>query len=1687
MSFTYITGSGTQANPYVISDVNGWKEWSSYVLAGNDMEGEYVELSADIGTPDFSDMANRNDSSIFPERIGSYSIGYYNGTTDLFFSGNFNGNNHHLYIYSTLSDYYNNGLIRCGKNAKIENCVFYSPNTDYEFSIVYTIGSSISSGTYGCTIKNCIFQMPSSRRPIQINTYPLTDTTKTFTINIQIDSCIFNRLYSQSNLKGQSPDSYIFLRSPYNSTSSVVTLNYTLINSLFINAPTRPTPSRQQFKGTINYNIQKNIIYILYHYPNTSSYSDCTIPDANSEYHNYFIYDGPASNYTSIFPSGQWTYLSTTAAKTASNYSNLDFINDFSIDSALNVAVPKNFAEQYVLVFAKYNGNASEIDTNQAIPDTYYSSSDALYKTYGRCGLVPRGSNLQFGLTSARVSNVFNILKITNLTTGNIGDDNTLYQNIQTNIISAYTIEINLTSGSGTVNDPYLISNYQNLVSYLLGFYWKNYFTNYNINLSNIYSSITNDIICNDVTDFLSWNTTQPSNIINDYCTGFCGYIEGNNHKIIGLYADGLISKATCHIKNIKFDYILSKIGVTNNSNQVIENCEFNGFLFIAGREGIINIKKCYINLMSCFSFSGTYGYIGYNLYNTNVPNLSSMGSMWAYNYTNNNQISFIESQWNSNDWYTDYSSILFEDCVINTCANFRTLSSSNSLTLSFNRCVFYGRYCGFDDTDISITDSYIIKSSLLCEPVTGLTVIEDDNSTNQSLYTALDFTNVFSMGSKYPNFKNRPKRFIMAYVVTNNEFSNNETITQTGGRLIEKDNQNHTMTITLTLSNQTYLKTLWCDNNSDTLSRTFTFNDDFYLHVNVYPKLNDFEGNGSEDSPFLIHDKAELDLFSTRINSLRQSLGSSQPYMYVKLTDDIQYQDDTLWEQWETTDAEESFTPIQQFYGEFDGDNHTISGLYRKQTQTPSSSEDNTSFDGLFMYSLYYGAYDKKHVIKNLTIDNSVLNINSQCYKDIMGFCSAENAVVLNCKFHGKIIVNKQSRYPSLLSVGGFCSFGASSAPINPRIEHCIFDGEIKVTIGTDISRPIAIAGIVAGFCYNENQSTGIIKNCTTLGSIEINNYKLGNDFVPYIAGIVACNGYYDVQECYNKMNISVPCQRDRYSGRIHVGGIGAGSHIIKNCYNVGNITLTDTSEYNSKSFCAGILASRDNVTNSPLSSYNYGQITGPSETTGAISSYITTNTVQNCYYLEGSCENAGGGIELTALDFSLPSAFNGFDFVNIWEMDYSAGRPKLKNNYEEGLLSLIVTSSNEEYGIVTGGGEYPRDTIVQITAITLSGNSFEGWSDGIKTNPRYVLVTRNSMYQALFKGGYPTRFLDYYGLVQFLSKIKNYIAGLLSTKMDKISGGSETTPIYLVNGSASNCNLPTVTTSQNGYMSAQDKVKLNGISTGATAVSFTPTLTSGVKLGVLTINGVNYNLYCKDGGEPPAPQIWDFDSPNQATVIYLADGLTTEDIAQTDGVTDRSENNNEGTGFGGVGVVNNATFGCDVFSFDGTNDYIRSTKSGILNIIKSQSQYSVSMKLMTNNVNSGKRSAFSILIDSTGFIIMELVLEGSTLTIASRKISGETKASITTTLQINTMYHFIVTLNYTTGKMTVYKDGSILNQVNTTTTGVITTDIRSIEVGRYSTGQYWNGYIDDIRMYSRALSDSEALELYQNTCQTS
>lgn len=58
--------------------------------------------------------------------------------------------------------------------------------------------------------------------------------------------------------------------------------------------------------------------------------------------------------------------------------------------------------------------------------------------------------------------------------------------------------------------------------------------------------------------------------------------------------------------------------------------------------------------------------------------------------------------------------------------------------------------------------------------------------------------------------------------------------------------------------------------------------------------------------------------------------------------------------------------------------------------------------------------------------------------------------------------------------------------------------------------------------------------------------------------------------------------------------------------------------------------------------------------------------------------------------------------------------------------------------------------------------------------------------------------------------------------------------------------------TTSANGLMSSSDKSKLDGIQAGADAVSFSRSLSSGTKIGTITINGTNTNIYAPTASKP-------------------------------------------------------------------------------------------------------------------------------------------------------------------------------------------------------------------------------------------
>lgn len=81
---------------------------------------------------------------------------------------------------------------------------------------------------------------------------------------------------------------------------------------------------------------------------------------------------------------------------------------------------------------------------------------------------------------------------------------------------------------------------------------------------------------------------------------------------------------------------------------------------------------------------------------------------------------------------------------------------------------------------------------------------------------------------------------------------------------------------------------------------------------------------------------------------------------------------------------------------------------------------------------------------------------------------------------------------------------------------------------------------------------------------------------------------------------------------------------------------------------------------------------------------------------------------------------------------------------------------------------------------------------------------------------------------------------------KQDKLTAGTNIT-ISGTTISAKDTTYEVASTSANGLMSASDKSKLDAITASADAVSFTRNLSTGTKIGTITINGTGTDLYCE------------------------------------------------------------------------------------------------------------------------------------------------------------------------------------------------------------------------------------------------
>ena len=275
--------------------------------------------------------------------------------------------------------------------------------------------------------------------------------------------------------------------------------------------------------------------------------------------------------------------------------------------------------------------------------------------------------------------------------------------------------------------------------------------------------------------------------------------------------------------------------------------------------------------------------------------------------------------------------------------------------------------------------------------------------------------------------------------------------------------------------------------------------------------------GSGVEGDPFLIATKEQLEAFRDLVNGgandawavltadivLNEDL--DQDKFAVDVDDNLTYDGSAVipaFEQWTPIGSYNTVIEYLAYTGTFDGQGHTISGLYINTDEDDVSS--NQSF-GLFSYLGSGG------VIQNLGLVNSLVRTDERNVS-VAGVVARLDGAVQNCYNAGTV--------SGVTAAGGVVSDNNRGA-----IENCYNTGAVSA-----VSSVYSNAGGVVG-----SNNSGAIENCYNTGAVSSVSGVAG--------GVVGSNNSGAIKNCYNTGTVS---------GLTAVGGVvgSNNSGTIKNCY---------------------------------------------------------------------------------------------------------------------------------------------------------------------------------------------------------------------------------------------------------------------------------------------------------------------------------------------------------------------------------------------------------------------------------------------------------------------------------------------------------------------------------------------------------
>jgi uncharacterized repeat protein (TIGR02543 family) len=265
----------------------------------------------------------------------------------------------------------------------------------------------------------------------------------------------------------------------------------------------------------------------------------------------------------------------------------------------------------------------------------------------------------------------------------------------------------------------------------------------------------------------------------------------------------------------------------------------------------------------------------------------------------------------------------------------------------------------------------------------------------------------------------------------------------------------------------------------------------------------DEMPGSGTSSDPYKIWKASHLIQFADKVNK------ATATRFYAVLMADLELNNTSDWENWDTDAPANTWIPIginqtYNFKGGFDGNNHTISGLYI------NSSEDH---QGLFGY------ISAATTVKNLNLAKSYIkgkdNVGGIC-GTLINLCRIEN-----CR---SAVAVRGEKY-----AGGVCGNVVAN---NASIFNCHNDGAVT---GSEC------VGGIAGI------NSGTISGCRNSGTVQSSGSGRS------IGGICG-NSNSAISNAYNTGSVSGNLNIGGICGVL--GGLASKSAMLTNVYNSGSIT---------------------------------------------------------------------------------------------------------------------------------------------------------------------------------------------------------------------------------------------------------------------------------------------------------------------------------------------------------------------------------------------------------------------------------------------------------------------------------------------------------------------------------------------------